>query len=67
MIFHGISGLVHGDHLTPSLAAAIRIAIDGVDSSAAKTAEIRDGENKIVFRYPQPEKEGRSRAGKSEG
>ena len=54
--FHGISGLVHGDHLTASLAAARRIAMDGVESHAAKVAEIRDQAGNVVFRYPDDEK-----------
>lgn len=55
LVFHGISGLVHGDHFTLSLATARRIAVDGVDSRAAKFAEVRDDQNEIVFRYPDSE------------
>jgi len=52
VIFHGISGLVHGDHFTASLVTARRIAIDGVDSRAAKFAEVRDENGNVVLRYP---------------
>ena len=52
IIFHGISGLVHGDHFTPSLAAARRLAVDGVNSRAARSAEVRDDKGTVVLRYP---------------
>jgi hypothetical protein len=50
--FRQIGGLVPSELSTPSLAAAIRIAMDGVDSNAAKRAEIRNAEDEIVFVYP---------------
>lgn len=59
VVFHGISGLVHGDHFTPSLVAARRLAVDGVDSRAAKSAEVRDDTGKIVLRYPDDDDGGR--------
>lgn len=53
--FRHIGGLVPAELSTASLAAAIRIAMDGVDSSAAKRAEIRNAEGEIVFVYPDEE------------
>ena len=53
VIFHGISGLVHGDHFTASLVTARRIAVDGVESRAAKFAEVRDEHGNVVLRYPE--------------
>lgn len=50
--FHQISGLVASEQSAASLAGARRVAIDAVNSSAAKCAEIRDAEGKIVFKYP---------------
>jgi hypothetical protein len=53
--FHEISGLVGNEHSTPSLVGARRVAVDAVQSGAAKRAEVRDEEGKIIFEYPGDE------------
>lgn len=53
--FREISGLVASEHSTASLVGARRVAVDAVDSGAAKHAEIRDAEGKIIFEYPDEE------------
>jgi hypothetical protein len=55
VIFHKISGLVSSEVATPSLAAARRLAIDGVESKAAERAEIVDAQGRIIFEYPDDE------------
>lgn len=53
--FRQISGFVASEHSTASLAGAKRVAVDAVNSGAAKHAEIRDATGKIIFQYPDEE------------
>lgn len=53
--FHEISGLVTNEHSTPSLVGAKRVAVDAVNSGAARRAEIRDDEGRVIFEYPGDE------------
>lgn len=53
--FYEISGLVPSELKTASAATARRIALDALESGAAKRVVVRDATGSVVLDVPEPE------------